>query len=177
MIKIIKKIDAFISKICGSMSYGASAMILVVMVIVCSDVFMRGVFNTPIIGVVEIIRMALPVIAFFMFPWATHLIRHVRSLMLYTHMPPRARLIIDVAAYSAGVCMFILVVYASWPDLFRSISLKEFEGDGALRVVTWPTRALIIFSSVMIAWQMARCAVLAIKNHISKKVSEKGVLL
>jgi len=157
------------------MSYGASAMILVVMVIVCMDVFMRGAFNTPIIGVIEIIRMALPVIAFFMFPWATHLLRHVRSLMLYARMPAFAKLAVDIFAYGVGVVLFILLVYASWPDLLRSYNMHEFEGDGALRVLTWPTRALIVFSSVLIAWQMFRCGTIAIRNFVNRKTKNDQI--
>lgn len=160
--KVIKRMDDVVSKLCEYMSFGASAMILVVMVVVVADVAMRIMFNSPIIGVMEIIKMAIPVIAFFMFPWATHEFRHVRSTVIYAHVPIKVRMVIDILAYIAGALLFVLIVVASYPELITAIRINEFEGEGALRVVTWPTRALIIVSSGLVSWQMLRCAVMTI---------------
>ena len=68
MRKIIKKIDWFIEKFSEIMSFCASLMILVVMVAVVADVLGRLIFNSPVVGVMEIVKMAIPIIAFFMFP-------------------------------------------------------------------------------------------------------------
>ncbi|NLW78267.1 MAG: TRAP transporter small permease [Ruminococcaceae bacterium] len=158
----IKKADNIVSKICEYMSFGGSLMILVVMVLVVADVLARIFFHAPIIGVMEIIKMAIPVIAFFMFPWATHQFRHVRSTVVYGKLPVKGRMVVDCIAYAAGGVLFVMIVIASWPELTTALRVNEFEGEGALRVVTWPTRVLIIVSSVLVAWQMVRCFVMSI---------------
>jgi TRAP-type mannitol/chloroaromatic compound transport system permease small subunit len=129
---------------------------------VVADVFSRIMFNAPIIGVMEIIKMTIPVIAFFMFPWATHESRHVRSTIIYGNVPTKVRVIIDFVAYMLGMVLFILIIVSSWPEFLNSAAINEFEGEGALRVITWPTRGLIIFSSFLIALQMLRCAVMTV---------------
>ena len=98
MKEFFMKVDAVATKISSYMSFGASATVVVVMLTVTADVVGRYFFNTPLTGVMEIIKMAIPVIAFFMFPWATHESRHVRSTVLYMHLPQKVRMVIDVLA-------------------------------------------------------------------------------
>lgn len=162
MRKIIKKIDWFIEKFSEIMSFCASLMILVVMVAVVADVLGRLIFNSPVVGVMEIVKMAIPIIAFFMFPWATHEFRHVRSTIFYGRMPMSTRIILDVIFYGMGALFFALIVRGSWPELLQAIKIGEFEGEGSLRVATWPTRLLIVVSSALVTWQMLRCLVMSI---------------
>jgi TRAP-type mannitol/chloroaromatic compound transport system permease small subunit len=143
-------------------------MIIAVMAMVVADVTGRVVLNSPIVGVMEVIKMAIPVIAFFMFPWATHESRHVRSTVFYGKLSKNGRAVIDVITYMAGAVLFILIVRATWPDFLTAVRIGEIEGEGALRIITWPTRFLIIFSSVLVAWQMLRCAVFAVMGTSEK---------
>ena len=147
MKKVINTIDHGVAKFSLGLSFCASIMILIVMIAVCADVIGRKVFNHPITGIMEIIKMSIPVIAFFMVPWATYQFSHVRS---------------DVIAYAMGIIFFVALAYGTWPELLQSIRVGEFEGEGALRIATWPTRILIFISATVTAWQMVRCLIMSI---------------
>lgn len=162
MKKAINTIDNGIKKFSLGLSFCASVMILVVMVAVCADVIGRKLFNHPITGIMEIIKMSIPVIAFFMVPWATYQFRHVRSTIIYGRFSIKGRIVIDVIAYGLGALFFFVLAYATWPELVQSIRVGEFEGEGALRIVTWPTRFLIFVSGVVTTWQMVRCLIMSI---------------
>ena len=168
----VKRADGFVSGFCGYLSYGASIMILIVMVLVVADVLFRGLFNHPLTGVMEIVRMAIPVIAFFMAPWATHEYRHVRSTVFYMHMPRNLRITVDVLAYAIGAVIFGMLAVASWSGMLRAYSINEFDGEGALRVITWPTRALIVLSGLLVSGQMIRCLVLSVGKPSDTKAAD-----
>ena len=162
MKKVINTIDHGVAKFSLGLSFCASIMILIVMIAVCADVIGRKVFNHPITGIMEIIKMSRPVIAFFMVPWATYQFSHVRSTIIYGRLPLKGRIVIDVIAYAMGIIFFVALAYGTWPELLQSIRVGEFEGEGALRIATWPTRILIFISATVTAWQMVRCLIMSI---------------
>ena len=162
MKKTITAIDRALEKFSAALSFCASLIIMVVMVVVVADVICKKLFNAPITWVMEIVKMSIPIIAFFMIPWATYEFRHVRSTILYGRFPLIGRIVIDVAAYGLGALLFLLLLYGTWPELVTAVATGEFEGEGALRIVTWPTRLLIFISSAVTVWQMVRCVVMSI---------------
>lgn len=53
--------------------------------------------------------------------------------------------------YSLGIVLFLAIAYASWDPMMNAIEINEYQGDGALRVPTYPVRIIIVFTSLLSA--------------------------
>ena len=51
-----------------------------------------------------------------------------------------------------GFFFFIALVYASWEPFAEAIAIGEYEGEGALRVPTYPVRLVIVLTSAFAAF-------------------------
>jgi hypothetical chaperone protein len=59
------------------------------------------------------------------------------------------RRLMRVLAALLGAALFAALVAASWPEFQTAYRIGEYEGEGALRVPTWPVRAIIIALSAL----------------------------
>ena len=51
-----------------------------------------------------------------------------------------------------GFLFFLALVYSSWSPFVEAFAIGEYEGEGALRVPTYPVRFLIILTSAFAAF-------------------------
>jgi TRAP-type C4-dicarboxylate transport system permease small subunit len=146
--------DAWIKKISKTLSFIGSVWIFVIMIVIALDVCGRTFFNAPLTGTAEIARNSVVGIAFFMIPWATATDRHVRSTILVDmhRIPVKIRHVLQIIAYAAGLVVFIGMIYSSWEPLLHAYVFHEFEGEGALRIPTWPVRAVIVLGCLLACW-------------------------
>ena len=49
----------------------------------------------------------------------------------------------------AWLGIFVAIAWGGWADMITSFRIGEFEGEGALRVPVYPTRAIIFAMSVL----------------------------
>ena len=49
----------------------------------------------------------------------------------------------------ASLGIFVAIAWGGWADMITSFRIGEFEGEGALRVPVYPTRAIIFAMSVL----------------------------
>jgi TRAP-type C4-dicarboxylate transport system permease small subunit len=159
-----KKIDDAINMLCGWFSYVGALLTFVLMVIIFIDVAGRVFFNKPFAGTAEVAREAVVVIAFSMFSWAAFQRRHVRSTMVVAKLPATMGKIVDITSYLIGFSAFIVIIYSNWGPAIESIVDMEFEGEGALRIPTFPTYWVILLGSVLMAWQCLRSAYISLKR-------------
>ena len=122
------------------------------MIIIVIDVTGRYFFNSPLVGSVEIIRNSIIGIAFLMIPWAIVEDRHVRSMMLVNKLPPEGRKILNIFAYTLALLIFIGIIMGGWEQMIKAVAIREYEGEGALRVPTYPIRMIMILGSIFSAW-------------------------
>ena len=47
---------------------------------------------------------------------------------------------------------FLALVYGSWEPFTEALAIGEYEGEGALRVPTYPVRLLIVLTSAFAAF-------------------------
>ena len=60
----------------------------------------------------------------------------------YTHLDVYKRQLL-------GLGIFVAIAWGGWADMITSFRIGEFEGEGALRVPVYPTRAIIFAMSVL----------------------------
>ncbi|MEK9802114.1 MAG: TRAP transporter small permease [Curvibacter sp.] len=139
-----------------------SVVIALVMVLMCTDVFMRNAFNQPIDGVAEMVAASIIVIVFLQLP-AT--LRHGRmsraDLFLdpFMRRRPRAGLLLRALLALGGIFACAVIAYASWPLFLRAWSNSEFFGvEGVFTFPTWPMRLVVFVGAALAALQYALLA-------------------
>jgi TRAP-type C4-dicarboxylate transport system permease small subunit len=127
----------------GTVGIGLMGALIVV------DIIGRNAFSYPIVGTVEIAKTSIVAITFLTIPYAMRRSSHVRSTVLLSRLPPGPALVMTVLSCLLGAVVFALIAYASWEPMLHAIEAGEYEGEGALRVPTWPTGVTIVAGSVL----------------------------
>jgi TRAP-type C4-dicarboxylate transport system permease small subunit len=71
----------------------------------------------------------------------------IRADFLMRFMGPRTQLTIDLANYLCGAIFFSIVIIGQWDPAWTALANNEFEGEGAVRIPTWPSRFAILIGS------------------------------
>lgn len=133
----------------------AATLAFLLSFLVVADVVGRTVFSSPVKGTPEIVSMSIVIICFLQ---ASYAIRSGGMLgvdLLPSLLPPRLRAALAAFACLLGVAFFAVIVYGSLEPLAHAWSSGEYEGEGALRVPTWPARLVVLVGSGLAALNYA----------------------
>jgi TRAP-type mannitol/chloroaromatic compound transport system permease small subunit len=134
-----------------------TAWIFVLMLIVNTDVISRFVFNAPIQGVTEIVRLSIVGIVFLQISDAVRLGRLTRSDGLYQRFVARHPLAGSVAGLVfdlLGAVFFVILLIGSVPRLFEAWERGYFLGnEGLFTVPIWPIRLILVIGCTVVSIQ------------------------
>ena len=123
--------------------------IFFLMVLILIDVIGRGAFNTPLIGVPEMVRFSIVGIVFLQLPQTLRTGGLTRSdVLLGKLLERRARLghALQGAFHLTGLALFIILFVTLWPVMIAAFRAGDFYG--AAGVVQIPTGPLFIIIMV-----------------------------
>jgi len=129
--------------------------VLVLAGIIFVDVMGRYLFSQPLLGATEIIANSVVSITFLQLPLAIYQGGMIRSTLLYDAVGERARRVLRTLACVLGLAFFIGTAFSAWGPALEALAVSEYEGEGALRVPTYPVRFLVVATSVFAAWVYA----------------------
>jgi len=112
------------------------------------DVSSRSLFSQPIPGTKEIIQNSIVAITFLQLPLAIYSGSMLRTSVFADAVPAVIRRLLRTLAYLLGAALFIGLVISTYEPFLQAYRIGEYEGEGALRVPTWPLRGLILVMSV-----------------------------
>jgi len=116
-------------------------------VLIFLDVGGRGLLTKPIPGTKEIIQNSIVAITFLQLPLAIYSGSMLRTTVFADAVPASIRRLLRTLGYLLGVALFIGLVISSYEPFLDAYRIGEYEGEGALRVPTWPLRGLILLTS------------------------------
>ena len=76
----------------------------------------------------------------------------LQTTIFYDMVCKRLRKFMRTLSSVLGFLLFALLVYSSWEPFLEAFSIGEYEGEGALRVPTYPVRFLIVLTSAFAAF-------------------------
>jgi TRAP-type C4-dicarboxylate transport system permease small subunit len=85
-------------------------------------------------------------------------------------LPARQREALAAAGCVLGVAFFAVVVYGGLDPLAHAWSSGEYEGEGALRIPTWPARFIVLLGSGLAAADYA----LLFLSHLNSVLKGKA---
>ena len=120
------------------------------MVIVCSDVAARNLFNAPFFGVPELLKMTIIAIVFLQLPHAILTGRMIRSDVLLDSLPERPSRILNTFHMLCGAAFLAAIVWGVWPQLVESVKYKTFVGLWVgFQAPVWPIRTIIVLGAAL----------------------------
>lgn len=131
--------------------------------LVVADVVGRVVFNHPVKGTPEIVSMSIVIICFLQASYAIRSGGMLKVDALADALPFRAREILAVAGCLVGALFFAVVVYGGIDPLLHAWNSNEYEGEGALRVPSWPARAAVILGCALATFEYILSGLIHIK--------------
>ncbi len=144
----------------------SSLLIILITGWIITDVLGRVLFNHPIIGTPEVAANSLAAIAFLQIPYVMMSKGHVRSGMLVERMGVMGSQILEIFAGVLGFALFAVATVANWSPTLHSWAIGEYEGEGALRVPSYPVKTIILIG----------CAILTIQFLISIVQSTRTII-
>jgi TRAP-type C4-dicarboxylate transport system permease small subunit len=125
--------------------------IFALMVVICSDVVGRTAFNSPLPGVLELVRLSIVGIVFIQLGHTLRAGRITRAdnlIHILQRRLPRFGYGMQVLFEVAGTGVFIVLFQASLPLFLRSWASGEYAGiEGYITYPIWPVRLIILIGS------------------------------
>lgn len=127
-------------------------------ILVVADVFGRVLFSAPVPGTKEILQNSIVTITFLQIPLAIYSGSMLRTTLFADALPPFGRRLLRTLASALGCALFVVLLWGTWPELLQAYQIGEYEGEGSLRVPTWPVRgavgAMSAFAILAYAWMI-----------------------
>ncbi len=121
--------------------------VVVLALIIFVDVTGRYLFSMPLLGATEIIMNSVVSITFLQLPLAIFRGGMLRTTLLLDAVKPNSQRIIRTFGSILGLLFFAATAYSSWQPFVEAWQIGEYEGEGALRVPTYPVRFLLVITT------------------------------
>ena len=152
-----------------------TAFIFMQMLLICSDITGRYVFNRPIAGVSEMIELTIVAIVFLQLPNTIATGSLVRSDAVFTALTrsrPRVAKVMDIFFSIVGVAVLSIIAYGIWFKLALAIARNHFTGSpGVFTAPIWPALLCIFVGS---AWGALNFLLIAFQMNIDDTQLAKG---
>ncbi len=146
-------------------------------IVIMIDVLGRSLFSTPLPGTKEILQNSVVSITFLQLPLAIYSGSQLRTSIFVDAMPPFGKKLLRTFAGVLGVGLFIGLVLSTWQPFLDAYRIGEYEGEGALRVPTWPVRGTVLVMSFFGAWAYISMIVLDWRGQLIDDLSAPGTAL
>ncbi len=117
------------------------------------DVVGTQFFGWPIPGAKEITESTMVLIVFGALAYAQLRKSHIRVELVYTHMPARARAVMDVVADAAAIGFFSLLLWQCTIEAMLSWRIGE-AADGLIRFPLYPARWILVAGTALLIIQL-----------------------
>ena len=137
-----------------------TAWIFVIMLLINADVFMRFLFNAPVMGVPLVISMSIIGIVFLQLSDALRNGRFIRNDALLGRMlrdRPKIGHAMEAVYNFGGAVFMALLVWYEWPFLVRNWNENVYAGnEGDFMLPVWPLTRMVVIGSACCGLQYLR---------------------
>ena len=145
--------DRAFNALLAALNAFASLWILFLVALISADVIGRGVFNWPLPGVPEIVRLSLVAVFWLQVAYTLRTGRHLRTTMILDRLSEPARRMVLVLNAVFGTLLFAAIAYWAFFDAVRAWETDEFEGEHPVRIPTWPLWWSLVIGAMLTSIQ------------------------
>jgi TRAP-type mannitol/chloroaromatic compound transport system permease small subunit len=128
----------------------AAVIIFLLGFLVCADVFGRAFLNSPVKGTPEIVSMSIVIICFLLAGYSVQSGSMISTDVFSGMGGVRGVGVAQVLSAIFGIIFFGLIVWGSYDPMVYAWTNGEYEGEGALRVPTWPAKVIIVLGCALV---------------------------
>jgi TRAP-type C4-dicarboxylate transport system permease small subunit len=136
--------------------------------LIAGDVVGRTFFNHPLIGTPELAANSIAMIAFLQIPFAVARGAQLRVTAISAKLSKKNQIWHEIVVNCFGIIFFLIISIAQVKYAVIAWKILEYEGEGALRVPTYPVRTIIVICAFLAAIEFC-------KNCFKKKKLNEGV--
>lgn len=107
-------------------------------------------FGFPLRGTHEIVKNSIVMIAFMQSAYCVLSRSMLRADFLLHLISDRYQRLFNIIGYILGGLFFLALFIGTYEPTIHAWTTGEFEGEGALRVPTWPARVVILVTSALL---------------------------
>jgi TRAP-type C4-dicarboxylate transport system permease small subunit len=150
---MLARAQAFINILSQILGIIGMVVLVAMMLLTGVDVFLRYVFNSPILGSAEITELIMVTLAFVTIVWCTAGKAHIKVDLLSSRIPETGRTISDVLFYFMYLVLASLIAWRSFLEALavRPTSTSAGAGSSILNIPHYPFYLLIAVACVLIA--------------------------
>ncbi|MEL6522441.1 MAG: TRAP transporter small permease [Pseudomonadota bacterium] len=130
----------------------SSLWVFILALVILVDVFGRVFFLSPLPGTKEILQNSVIVVTFLQLPLAIYSGSMLRTTLVVDALPQVLQKLMRTLCYALGFALFAGIAWATIPEVYDAFRLAEYEGEGSLRIYTWPIRGLIAVTAIFAAF-------------------------
>ncbi len=127
----------------------ASLVVVFLILLISSDVILRGAFNNPLPGVPEIVKFAIVGMFWLQCAYALRARKHLRTTILLGALPRPAQVTILILNALVGAFMFGFIAWLATTETMKTWEIGAFEGEHPVRIPIWPLWGLLVFGAVL----------------------------
>jgi TRAP-type mannitol/chloroaromatic compound transport system permease small subunit len=128
-----------------------SLMVLLLVALICADMFGRTLLSAPIVGVVELAAISMAVIVFCQLPDTIRLGKLTRSDTFVAQLASGSRFgrIVLSGFEFLGALVMVSIIVGATPMLIESFRRGYYMGtQGVFTFPDWPIKALVVIGAV-----------------------------
>lgn len=156
------------------LSFIGTFWVMLIMMFIVVDVVGRYAFNSPLTGTPELVRASIVAMVFLQMAHVLRQNRHLRSTLLERRFSPAGVAACALLGSLLGVILFYFLCLTSWDLAWRGWLIREYEGEGALRVPIYPARFIIVLGSGLMCIQFILNLARSLKALIISRKEVKG---
>ena len=140
---VLLKIDQAYHRLEKTLNYVAATFLFSLMLLACSEVVMRKLFNSPIPGQADLVEISIPTMGFFGLAYCQRMAGHVRMEIVVQQLKGRAHWLFEFISNFATIIICALMIYGTYSHFLRAYELGDSTMDVELPV--WPPKLIIVF--------------------------------
>ncbi len=136
------RLSKFLMVVAAAWAFGLAFLVM-------GNIVGRFVFDAPIYGTAEIVAASIVIIVFLQAGYAIRSRSMLKADFLVVHLPEAVQRILLAIGYLLGAAFFLMIITGGWEESILSYVEGEYEGEGALRVPSWPARWTVLIGSAL----------------------------
>lgn len=159
--RVMSKFDRWLAEFAGW-------VVVILMLIISFDVFMRYVLNMPTVWSFEVSRYMLVLIIFLGGSWTLPAGGHVGVDLITSTLTERKRLLLEIITSAMGTCYMIVFTWQAMEYTWTAFALGTVSTE-YLAWPLWPMRAFLVIGGAMLIMEFVFRIIRSIKGLADHK--------
>ena len=140
LITFSDRLSKFLMIVAAAWAFGLAFLVM-------ANIIGRTYFDFPIYGTAEIVAASIVIVVFLQAGYAIRSRSMLKADFLVVHLPDKIQRTLLAIGYLLGAVFFLMIITGGWEESISSYVEGEYEGEGALRVPSWPARWTVLIGS------------------------------